>query len=391
MAIRKVSSRSWGDRLGKSVSGVLAGLALVGAMIAMLFWNERSAVDTQRALDEGADLVVSVDADHVYSFNDGELVHVSGKTAAGTLHDGDFGVSAPALRLERAVEMYQWIETSRTETKKNLGGSETEVTTYSYKQDWSRQPRDSSRFQDAQNHQNPQMVFRDQTYLANDATLGAFKLGDDVLSSVGGEVPLRISLSEAEAVQRAVGTGTAATVLDGRIYLSADPRHPKLGDYRITYSYVPVEEISVVARQSGEGLAPYRTEAGNSLLLVQTGLVSAAEMFETAAHSNSMTTWIFRAVGIVFLIAGFATILAPIGVLASVIPAFGSIASTGTGIIAIILGTAVGTLTIATAWLLYRPITALAVVLAGLLIVLVVGRISRKRKQPGLHLATASE
>lgn len=386
MAIRKVTSRSWGDRIGKSVSGVLGGLTLVAAMVTMLFWNERSAVDTQRALDEGAEIVVSVNADYVYSFNEGELVHVSGKAKAGTLQDADFGVATLALRLERAVEMYQWIETSRTETKKNLGGTETEVTTYSYKQDWSRQPRDSSRFQDAQNHQNPQMVFRDQTYLADDATLGAFKIGDAVLSSVGGAQPLRIAPSEAVKVQQAVGSGTVATVLDGSIYLSADPGHPKLGDYRITYSYVPVREISVVGRQSDEGLAPYRTEAGNSLLLVQTGLVPAAEMFQTAADSNSTTTWIFRAVGLVFLIIGFATILAPIGVLASVVPFLGSIANTGTGIIAVILGTTLGSLTIATAWLLYRPITALVVVLTGLLIVLVVGAIARKRRQPGVAL-----
>ena len=76
-----------------------------------------------RALVEGAGLVVSLDNGSVDPANDGRLVHISGPVKpVGVPRDDMLGISAEgAAGLERIVEMYQWAESSQSETRKQLG------------------------------------------------------------------------------------------------------------------------------------------------------------------------------------------------------------------------------------------------------------------------------
>src|SRR5216684_5777850 len=98
----EVTGESWFGRLFDSIKSVLFGLLLFFVSFIVLFWNEGRAVHTARSLEEGAAVVVSAAADAVNPSNDGKLVHVSGEaTTTETLSDADFGVSAPAIRLER--------------------------------------------------------------------------------------------------------------------------------------------------------------------------------------------------------------------------------------------------------------------------------------------------
>jgi hypothetical protein len=139
-------------------------------------------VQTARSLTEGEGLVIAADQTKVDPGNEGKLVHISGELATKLpLTDPEFGVSTPAARLVRTVELYQWKEDSRTETKKNLGGSEDKVTTYTYTQVWSEPRIDSGRFHDPGGHENPQLRYRHFEVAARDATLGAFRPGEAVL------------------------------------------------------------------------------------------------------------------------------------------------------------------------------------------------------------------
>jgi hypothetical protein len=127
----ETTSTGWFSRIGQSIAGVLFGIVLILGSGVLMFWNEGRAVQTARSLAEGQGVVVDVDAARVDPGNDGKLVHVTGdlKTTA-PLNDPEFGVSVPAARLVRTVEMYQWKEDSHTEKSKNFGGSEEPVTTY---------------------------------------------------------------------------------------------------------------------------------------------------------------------------------------------------------------------------------------------------------------------
>src|SRR5690606_29547311 len=137
---------------------------------------------------------------------------------------------------------------------------------------------------------------------------------------------------------------------NGGIYLGPNPSQPRIGDYRISYLLVPNGMVSVIGRQEGNGLAPYQTEAGNTLLMVKEGTVSAQEMFDSAASSNTVLTWIARIAGIALLIFGFSLVLGPLGVIGDVIPFVGSIVRMGTGVVAWTSGILVGSATIALAW-----------------------------------------
>ncbi len=378
---QKTITLSWFDRVKQSFGGLVFGLMLVVAMVGLLFWNEGRAVQTERSLAEGAGLVVSINPGPVDPANEGRLVHLNGPlVTTGPVTDTDFAIAAPGLQLVRKVEMFQWVETARTEKKVELGGSETQVTTYSYDRQWSDNYKDSSKFNEVAGHRNPEMLVNRQSFLLPSAKLGDFELDQTVLGNVGGTTQLVLTEEQGQSVQHAVGAGMRASIVNGGIYLGYNSASPQVGDYRISYDYVPLDSVSIVGKQQANGIAAYRTEGGDNLLMVSNGNVAAADMFEDAASGNASMTWIVRLLGIALLIAGFGAVLGPISVLASVLPFLGSIVGFGTGIIAGIAGIGIGALTIGSAWLFYRPLLALAIFAVAALIIVGFVFLGRKKK-----------
>src|SRR3970040_2238404 len=152
----EVTRKSWGSRLQESIKGVVFGFLLFVGAFPLLFWNEGRAVRRAMTLEEGAGVVVSCSADGVENANDRKLVHMTGEaTTTETLSDSDFGVSVPAIKLERRVEMYQWKEGKHSETRTKVGGEEETVTTYTYDKAWSPDVINSSSFKKRAGHENP--------------------------------------------------------------------------------------------------------------------------------------------------------------------------------------------------------------------------------------------
>lgn len=378
--IREVTSVSWFGRIKRAVGGVLVGLILVVAMVAVLFWNEGRAVTTARSLAEGAGAVVSVPSDAINGANEGKLIHTSGamSTSEG-LSDPDFAISAEGVRLVRNVEMYQWVENSKSETTTKLGGGEETVTTYSYAKQWQDRPISSSEFKQPSNHQNPSMEIASRSFQIPEGRLGAFVLDEPVLDRIGDAQPLTISPTQLSDIQDAHSGTERISVVDGRIFLGVNPTSPVIGDYRIGYRLVPLGDISVIGQQSGHRFSPYQTVAGDELLLVDAGKVPAEKMFANAVSANTIITWLVRAGCLLLLAIGFGLLLAPLGVLADVIPFVGSIVRMGTGLIAFVLALLVGTATIAVAWFWYRPLLAVGIAVAGLALAYVLTRFGKRK------------
>ena len=332
----EVTTKSWGSRLGESIKGVLFGLVLIVGSCVFLFWNEGRAVQTQRSLTEGASLVVPVDPARVDAANDGKLVHLSGDLKPGApLSDPDFTVSATALRLVRTVEMYQWKEETKTETRKNVGGSEETVTTYEYVRTWSETRNDSSRFKRPEGHVNPQMRYSRASYSSRDATLGAFRPGTNVIDKLPASEAVTLDPSLAGTLAGRVEG--PVHVADGRIYLGDNPSQPRIGDLRISFRLAPGGPTSIVARQAGTGFAEYQTKAGDALLMVRPGTMSAADMFAAAQRENRILTWLLRLAGVFAMFLGFMLILNPLVIVADVVPFIGNILSAGAGIVSLVL------------------------------------------------------
>lgn len=380
-SFREVTSVSWFGRIKRAVGGVIFGLILIALMVIGLFWNEGRAVQTARSLAEGSGAVVSVGADSVDTANDGKLVHVSGLvTADSGLADPDFGIATQGLRLSRSVEMYQWKEESKSETTKKLGGGEETVTTYSYSKVWDDSQIDSSDFKKPDGHQNSPMEIHGRTFQIPEGKLVAFDLDTPVLDRIEGDKDYSLSADQSAAIKAAYIGTKPLSIVDGKIYLGNDNTTPALGDYRIGYELAPLGVISIIARQAGSRFEPYQTQAGDALLMVDTGNVPAEKMFADAVSANTLITWLLRGAGLLLLTIGFALFLSPIGVILDVIPFLGSMARMGTGIIAFVLAILVGTVTIAIAWFWYRPLLALAILAAGVIAAVIVYRIGRSRR-----------
>ena len=372
--------QSWFSRIGNSFAGVLIGLALIVCMIVLLFWNEGRAVQTEKALAEGAGAVVLVENAPIDPANEGKLIHVTGPVVTGqVLTDDAFGIEAEGIRLVRNVEMFQWVEEESSKKQTALGGGEETVTTYTYNKEWKEGRVDSSEFKQPDNHQNPQAALDSQIFQIDDGKLGDFALTESVLDDVGGAKDYPIKSADLGAITAANPLGVPVSLIDGVIVAGEQPASPSVGDLKIAYQLIPLGDISVIAQQSGGSFAPYQTKAGDTLQFVDNGVVAAPAMFKAAADENNIITWIIRGVGLLLLITGFALVTGPLSVIASVIPFLGSIVGFGTGIIACIMGLTVGTLTIAAAWLFYRPLLSLIIVAGGVALVFGILQLGKAR------------
>jgi hypothetical protein len=373
---------SWFTRIKQAFGGIVIGLLLIPGSMWLLAWNEGRAVTTARSLAEGAGIVRSVDIARPDPANEGRLVHVAGPLRVpGTLRDPEFGVTAEgAVRLVRTVEMYQWEEERRSETRTTLGGGQETVTTYSYRQSWSSRPIDSGRFQQPQGRQNPPFRYQAATQAAREGTIGGFRLAEAQLSGIGESRPVPLQ-------QGQVTVPPGAQIQGDAIYVSAQGfgapgGAAQIGDMRIRFQVARAEEATVLAGQRGDAFAPYQTRAGDVLMMTATGVVPAAEMIRQAEQTNMLMTWGIRLGGALLMMIGFGMILAPFRVLADVVPLFGAIVGAGTGLIGLMLTAILAPLTIAIAWFAYRPLVGAIVFAAGVAVAVGVGWIAKNRRRP---------
>lgn len=370
---------SFGSKLMESIKGVLVGLALVAGSSVGLFWNEGRAVTTQRSLTEGAGQVQHIEIDRVAPENEGKLVHVAGPfTAKAPLVDSEFQVQANGAVLARHVEMYQWKEDKETETQKNFGGSEERKTTYRYTKVWSSQQIDSKRFRAAAGHSNPQMRYRDTRVVAKDGTLGAFRPSEATLRNLAVSEKMPLDTQMAQALSQRLGR--KVQIIDGEIYLGDNPDAPAIGDLRISYKLANPSVISIVGRQAGSDFAHYQTKAGDTLLFVKSGNVDAAQIFKAAQDENRVMTWIFRLVGLIFMMVGFTLLMGPLVALGDIVPFIGSLLGAGALLVGMVLTAVVGPTVMAIAWLWYRPLVGIGMIAAGIAVAFALKRWGPRRK-----------
>jgi transmembrane protein TMEM43 len=375
-SVTEVTTTGWLQRIGQSLLGALIGILLVLGSIILLWWNEGRAVEAIRALDRGAKQVVEAQASTVDPAKDGKLVHVSGTMEAKSpARDTAFGVGADnLLRLKRTIEMFQWVEHKESHSRKNLGGSETTETTYTYRKEWSEQPHDSSRFHEPGGHANPAMPVRSATIDGQDVRLGAYKVDRAVLDAV--------------TAFAAFDPGQPTNLPSGyrkdgdALYRGGDPNAPAVGDIKVHYAAVPAQTMSVVAAQANGTLAPFSDSNGYKIALAEPGVVAANVMFKEKAHEESVLTWILRAVGFMLMLIGFCLVASPLGVVLGVIPLFESLAEAGAFLMALIVSVPLTLIVIAAAWVAHRPLIGVGLVAVGIGLALLLRKLHRPRPPP---------
>jgi hypothetical protein len=387
------SSKSWGERLVESIKGVLVGILLFVVSFPILLWNEGRAVHRAQALTEGKADVVEIDLARVDPANDGKEVHLTGDaTTKEVLRDDTFGVEANALRLKRVVEMYQWKEDKKQETRKKLGGGEETVTTYNYRKEWLDGVEDSSRFDKPGGHENPSAKpYSDNVWKAREVKLGAFDLPARLVERIPNEEPLPATRAQLDKLPTEMRDKLKVTP-DGLLYQGKDPASREVGDARIQFKVVKQPQtVSIISGQVKNTFEPYHTKAGGSqgtIDRLEPGQVSAAEMFQHEEAENNLLTWVLRLVGFLLMAIGIYLVFKPLVTLADVVPFFGNLLSAGVGLFAAVIALVLSLITIAIGWLVYRPLLGIGLLAVAALLFVGLFMLGRSmRSSAGLNRA----
>ena len=392
----EVSTESWGSRIIGSIKSVLFGIALFLAAFILLWWNEGRAVKTAKGLTEGASLVVKADVNTLDKANSGKLIHITGKVITDDiLKDDEFDLQVNALKLRRNVEMYQWVQSTDTKSEKQIGGSEKTTTTYNYEKQWSNHLSKSKDFKIIEGHVNPlAFPYSKYTQQVNHSSVGAYSLSSSLLSQISNYTSYSVSKIDTVKFKNAkiLNEGNA-NVIDGvsitqKIFIGkGTSMSPVVGDVKVSFDVVNSgSDYSILAKQVGNTFEHYNTSVGTSIEMISLGVISSENMFEEAQKNNAITTWILRFVGFLMMFFGLSLIFNPLVVLADVLPMLGSLLDVGISLFSGVISFSLSFITIAIAWIFYRPILGICLLAIGIAaVVFFFMKASKKRK-----LATAS-
>ncbi len=318
---------------------------------------------------------------------DGKLVHATGMTATlDSLIDPDFGIGVTGVKLVRKVEYYQWVEKSKSTTKDKVGGSQETTTTYTYEKKWVSSPVNSEEFHDPkyQGANRIKIAVDDLRQTAENVTFGAYRLSKSQIASISGEQPYVFSESDTERITDELFKGEcqADTTLSVKIQnnvvsFGRKSGTPEVGDVRVTFTKVLPCEVSLMAQVSGDTFVPFTAKNGKSFDVLQTGVQSADQMYEGQHSANKMWLWILRILGIFLVIGGLKGIFGFLETLAKVVPFIANIIGAGVGLVCSLVGFAWSFIVIAVAWLAYRPVLGISLIVVAVALIVL---LSRKKK-----------
>jgi hypothetical protein len=348
------------------------GLFLFIAAFVVLWINEGAAVREYTSIKELARVAVPADVRERDAALDGQAVILSGGRAApvSPVVDPLFGLEVAALRVKRTVEMYQWSEHSG-----DRGTSE-----ISYALDWEEKPIDSSGFRREVGHANPPFPFTSESIDALEVTYGAgYRLSSGLLKRITGFEPL-------DPRGLTAPDGYEGQAMGQSFYLSEDPGNPQPGDIRVRYEWVRPQNYSLIALQRDSLLDLYTTRSGHSYAIVRAGQMDGRELIASANDFVRLRTLFIRGLGIVMLVFGLKILIERMTGVFRRLPVIGGAIDLGALLVAGVLGGALALMTIALAWLAYRPLLSVGLlVAAGVALEFLVLRKRRFQKVGGLH------
>lgn len=396
MAYQEVKTTGYGTRVGNSFRGIGGGLILFILATVLLWWNEGRAVKRDKLLKEAERAcVVMENPDKKDPALDGELVCATAvATTQDSLTDRRFGIGAKAISLQRDVEYYQWVEHSEDQSEDKLGGKEVTTTTYTYEKAWTSSPVASEDFKDPE-YKGKNTVLATveaEDQWAENVQFGAYKLNESLIHSISSKEELDIAIPEEllkelgataqAAYERFYGApgkaaGDSAQVTQpvyihqkgNQLYFGRDPAVPEVGDVRVTWNVVVPAKVTVIAQVDGDSFKAFKTKSGKRYQTLVMGKKAADEIFDSEHSANTLWLWIFRILGTILVIAGLKGVFNFLETLLKVVPILSSILGWGVGVVCSVAGIAWSLIIIALAWLFYRPVLGITLlVLAAFLV-----------------------
>lgn len=414
MAYTEKTTTGYGTRVGNSIKATLMGFVIIIGATILLWWNEGRAVKTADMLEDAQGACVEMpNPDKMDKSLDGELVcGTAMATTDEVLTESEFGISENAISLSRKVEYYQWVEHSESKSEDKLGGKQETTTTYTYKQEWVSSPVNSADFKDPayQGKNYTWTTVEPQDIWAEKVTFGAYVLNESLIHSISSTEPVELDVnfqvlqsmnkSIADTYARIKGNtavlsnqviDAVTAVADSTnlgdsiqgnqvdldyvhqagnvIYYGRTPNAPEVGDVRVTFEKTVPAKVTVVSVVDGNTFKPFVAKNKKKFQTLRMGKKTIEEIFEEENESNTMWTWILRIVGILLVISGFKSLFSFLETLLKVVPFLSSIFAFGVGIICTIVGIVYSLIVIALAWIFYRPVLGIILlVIAGFLV-----------------------
>ena len=410
MAYTETTTTGYGTRVGNSFKQIGTGFLMFLAGTVLLAYNEYNNKQNIDRLDEAKQVLVEMPSiDKVDSQFDGKLVYATGMAKTDDIiKDGTFPVAGNYTKIDREVEYYQWVERKEERKRDKLGGGEETVTTYYYDRKWVDDPVNSGSFHDPQYRgaNTVRVQFKDTTFYAKDVSFGAYKLPDFLIKQVGTDEDLTVFQDPADYAKALMG-GDSIQVTDNDVTLAlqglntdfndisgnmiyyGDPANAQIGDVRVTFKGVkPQNDISLMAKVQGNTFGEFKAKNGKGFTRLEQGTVSSDDMFQHQESEDNMLKWALRLLGVLLVIGGLKGIFNFLVILLKVVPFLASIMNFGVGLICSVLGIAWSLIVIGLAWVFYRPILGISLlVIAGGLIAWLVVR--GKNKKPAVEAAPA--
>lgn len=308
---------------------------------------------------------------------------------------GDFSsLQYEGTGLRVKAEMYQCVEISHSETKKDkVGGGTTTITTYTYQTEWKSEPVSSAAFHEkgsdnfrqncgTENPAWPREVPRTGSQYAQTVTVGAVKTSltqsiplDTPITNVA--APYQWSKSSSTFTsskwrQASNGIGNVQVSFYGNDW--ANPQATLLGmnaNGRITAWTAPDSWLC----------------SGFQMTELRMGTFSKDQLFDVLEKEHYTTTWIIRIVGFALLWLAFSLLFGPLEVLADCIPCIGpclgdSIAAV-TCCISCLPATACCSLVVGVVWVVMRPLVGVPLLLlsAAVVVGFIIFKMNAKKLQ----------
>ena len=153
------------------------------------------------------------------------------------------------------------------------------------------------------------------------------------------------------------------------LYFGRVPGSPEVGDVRVTFEKVVPAKVTVMAVVDGDTFKPFKAKNGKRFQTLVMGKKTGDEIIEAEKEANNFILWALRILGALMVIGGLKGIFGFLETILKVVPFVAGIFGWGVGIVCTVIGVVWSLIVIALAWLFYRPLLGIALlVLAGFLV-----------------------
>ena len=153
------------------------------------------------------------------------------------------------------------------------------------------------------------------------------------------------------------------------LYFGRVPGSPEVGDVRVTFEKIVPAKVTVMAVVDGDSFKPYKAKNGKRFQTLVMGKKSGDEIIDAEKEANNMWLWALRILGVMLVIAGLKGIFGFLETILKVVPFIANIFGWGVGVVCTVIGVVWSLIVIALAWLFYRPLLGIALlILAGFLV-----------------------